>query len=1159
MDALWIGLGFVVLAVTLVDVFLSALNYDEAGFVAGRVARWQWALTRRFTRRMSRRWRPVVLRQVIGLQVMGTVITWIGGTIIGYGLIYLGSMRGKNFTYDGVHGDLFGAMYFSTAQLSTVGTSQLTPNTDFLRILSVIETLTGVVLVSLILTFLLGVYDAISNLRSLSSQFYSAGDGVSDPISSLAPYFPGGTETGLDSHLQSVSDSFSSYTDGVRLHHAAYYFQSGRDTFSLPYSIQMLAGIIGGLRWGLPASNPVTSEPTLIPLTDQFDDFATYMHPLLQWTSTDVPETVTAGEFSRQVRAELAKDRPRARRRVQRRDDGDPWVHRFVLVNRDMARLAGIEPLEDIDEAYTRYVEWLPFAYRAQQFSTAVSRDLDYQPIYANPEDEAPEAVLAPAPDEIDRNKGGGGLKGFLSRRVTLIDPGYSRLIGAIRALLSAALAVTVLVVGLPLIGASPFPAAIFGGMIAMFTGSAAGGGHGIRRLAALIAVIPVLISLGIHAVVPHDPLPQTAALAVLAFVGVAVTRFGPKFRGFGQLAFMTYYFTLILDLQGDEFLLFGGTAIVGVLSSVVLQMIPNKGAHARVVKGGVVALENRLARALDPVIDAVSAARWDPDLMRRTRNELRQTHQMASFLAGQLTGEDPDIGLTAAQASALQIRVHEAELALVNLSSEARQATGAGIPFDVRARLAGAVQSVQKRIAEYPDVPAWVSPAADADQTSDRGLPSDAAPAPDPADSLPSLQSAVHWPRAARRVLGAAYELQHAVDVLHSARAVDLASTPAWTDPSTQSVPTTETAVEPASTGETAIATTAAAGQPPVSGDTAPIWRRAIQAGVSTAVALFLGSYVSTTHQYWAAMPAYQAIGGTDGETFVKGSQRIVGTVLGAIVGFGIAIAAGPNPAVLVPVLAVSVFAMTYFRGASSPLTSFFMTMMFAQLYEFLGRLNSETIGVRIVETIIGAGIALIVAALILPTRTSDKFARQAVQLTRTVESITMTTLELWKRNRQPSTDDITALSRQESVMTSQLRDLQATAGPLRHGSGAFEPGGIENRLTGFWELLYYTRHFIGSAEQGHRVRAHLTEEQWEQLETATEQNFDALIAAYEGRASGPVHGDIGVDDLGDSDEPRAAEAALRALARANQTVAIMAVDLAPEAANLPPQRQGA
>ncbi|MGI9206711.1 MAG: potassium channel family protein, partial [Rhodococcus sp. (in: high G+C Gram-positive bacteria)] len=304
MDAVqW--LGIIILGLTLLDVFLTALNYDDAGFLTRAVTSWVWRVIRRVTRKMSRGRRPAVLRQVTGIQLIVTVGMWVGGTILGYAFIYVGMMREQDFLYNGGTDDAFGAIYFSTAQLSTVGTSQVVPDTDVSRIISVLETLTGVVLVFLILTFLLGVYGVISALRGLSAQFYNPGNSVGDPVASLKPYFPGGESRDLDSKLSSIADSFSSYTDGVRLHHSAYYFQSGRDTFSLPYSIRMLSGVVGALRWGLPRSHPVTVEPMLLPLTDQFLKFADYMHPLLGWTSTDVPETRSRGEFRRLIEEDI--------------------------------------------------------------------------------------------------------------------------------------------------------------------------------------------------------------------------------------------------------------------------------------------------------------------------------------------------------------------------------------------------------------------------------------------------------------------------------------------------------------------------------------------------------------------------------------------------------------------------------------------------------------------------------------------------------------------------------------------------------------------------------------------------------------------------------------------------------------------------------------
>ncbi|AMB58911.1 hypothetical protein AWU67_08555 [Microterricola viridarii] len=1196
------------MGVTLLDVFLTALNYDEAGFFAGRLASWQWMLTRRLTRRLARRWRPLVLRQVTGLQIMVTVFAWIGGVILGYALIYLGNMEGSNFQYSGVNGGFFGAVYFSAAQLATVGTSQLSPNTDFLRALSIVESLNGVILVSLILTFLLGIYDVISSLRALSAQFFSPGSGVGEPIASLKPYFPGGEARSLDSHLESIADTFGSYTDGVRLHHSAYYFQSGRDTFSLPYSIRMMAGIIGGLRWGLPGSNPVTQEPALLPLTVQFEKFEQYMHPLLKWQSTDVPQTVSAGDFAAQLQVETDRAKHARRRWARVQEPGDPWVSRFVQVNDKMAELVGGTPIADVREAYNRYVHWLPFAYRAEQFSAAVSRDLDYQPVYDDPADQAPAAVLAPAPNVATPRGRETGLRAFIGRRVTLIDPGYMRLIAAARALGAAVLAVAVLVGVLSALSLPLMPAAVFGGMLAMFTGAAAaaaGTGQGLKRLGGLLTIVPAMLAIGLSIVVPRDPIPVTVTLALLAFVGVALSRFGRQLGGLGQLLFVSFYFTLLLGLKPAEFLPFSLAALVGVLCSVLVALLPNRGAHARVVRGGVFAFEQRILHSLEPLIDTVSAARWDPDLQRRTRTELRQSHHTAAFLVAQLTADDPDVGLTAQQAQVLRTRVHTAELALANLAVAARSATGAGIPIEVRARLAGALQTVQKHVAGYPADPAWVGAAG---HTTGKGSPDDAddadatrSPGGPPnrsaAEALQSPIAPAHWPRPARRVYAAAFELQQASDDLYSARAADLVLRPAGAgQPGAEEVAAPDstaladenaaertaresaafdgTATDDTTTADTAADDTeldailadgvqaaadggesgphhqsahegATAGD---SGESAAIWRRAIQAALSTGIALGFGSLVSTTHQYWAAMPAYQTIGGSDGETFVKGAQKIVGTIAGATVGFGIAITAGSHPAVLLPVLALCVFASSYFRSTSSPLTSFWQTMMFAQLYEFLGRLSTEAIGVRIVETVIGAVVALLIAAIVLPTHTRTKFAAQAMKLIGSIEDVTGVALDVWRKGQAATDADVAALTRGEQAVAQQQRAVQASAAPLRRASGAFDPAGIETLLSEFWELQYYARHLVRATLRGSPVQAGVTAEQWAQLEAATAQNFAALTAAFDGRTPGPVDPEIGIDELGDGDEPGAVEAALRALARTNQLVALMVGDFVPQ-----------
>ena len=1128
MDAVqW--LGIIILGLTLLDVFLTALNYDDAGFLTRAVTSWVWRVIRRVTRKMSRGRRPAVLRQVTGIQLIVTVGMWVGGTILGYAFIYVGMMREQDFLYSGGTDDAFGAIYFSTAQLSTVGTSQVVPDTDVSRIISVLETLTGVVLVFLILTFLLGVYGVISALRGLSAQFYNPGNSVGDPVASLKPYFPGGESRDLDSKLSSIADSFSSYTDGVRLHHSAYYFQSGRDTFSLPYSIRMLSGVVGALRWGLPRSHPVTVEPMLLPLTDQFLKFADYMHPLLGWTSTDVPETRSRGEFRRLIGEDIELHRTDGHRSAPPVESEDPWVARFARVNRKMGELVHLEPLTDLDEAYERYVEWLPFAYRAQQFTDAVGRDLDYQPVYAPGWADVPETT-APG----TRKPATGGVRAFFANRFTLIDPGYIRLFGSLRVLIAAVVSVAVVAIGLELAGKAPMPTAIFGGMIAMFAGGVAaqsGARPGLAKFGGMLTLVPVVVAVGLITLVPRERLPSVLAVAALAFVGVLLSRFGPQGAGLGRVLFMTFYFSLLLRLSPDDFWLYALTGLVSVTASVLVQFIPLGHGHVGLVRSGVRAFENSVAHSIDPLVDTVSAARWDPDLRKRMHSGLDQLHHTASFLGGQLTKQDPALHFSAEQQNNLRIRLFDVELATVNLSAAARDATGSGMPIPVRARLAGELEQLQLHIRSYPDLPAWMGDSGD---ENDAIRPPD--DVPDPID----------WPLPAQRLHHAVRELRFAVDALHTARPEDLIGSPGDTD----GAGSTSAVGAGSAAGEQESSSAPSGGRAPAGTNAGPI-RRAVQAALATGLALWIGGSVSETYQYWAALPAFFVLGETDGETFLKGMQRIVGTVAGAAIGFGFAIVVGTDTPVVLPLLALCILASTYFRPVSSVLSALWITAFVALLYDLLGRLDTETIELRVVETVIGAGLALVVAAVVLPTRTRTRLSSDTSQLVRTVQDVTGICLA-HLRSGSTGTLDRQELARRELALTTLVQKVEATAVPLRRSSGALDVRGIEGRLTALWALLFYTRHLVSATERLSADENVLTDSQWGAIQDIGEDNFEALLKALAGETPSAVQEDMQATDEYDIPHDSTLSRVLQSLERIDQTVTFMVEEVLPSEGRL-------
>ena len=1134
METVWLVLGIVILGLVLLDVFLTALNYDESGFIAGPLASGQWRLLRRVTRRMSRRWRPLALRQVTGLQIMITVIAWLFGVILGFGLIYYGQMTKTAFSVSGTGAslDFFNAMYFSAAQLSTVGGSSLTAETDVLRFLSIAETLTGVVLVSLILTFLLGVYDVIRDLRALSAQFFSAERGAGSAVASLAPYFQQGQPTGLDGHLDGIASTFSSYTDGIRLHHAAYYFQSGRDQFALPYAIRMLGGTLGALRWGLPTGHTASTEPDLIPLSFQFLEFGEYLQKRLRWSSVDVPEIVSAEEFAR-----LAQEKRHRGRR-------DEWVTRFVDLERDMAELAAIEPLIDLDDSYRRYTEWLPFAYRAQQITLAVSQDLDYQPIIVtdkpvsilhsddalalqNLEEDVPGPVVeALGPRDRGARSRLSRWETFVDQHVSLVDPGYARLRAAGRSVLAASAAVVSLYFLFEATGRDGMQPAMFGGFVAMLsTGISVDKTLRGRKITSILLILPISLVVALGALVSDSPAWTAVLVVSVATLGVWLGRFGPRWGALGQVTFVAYYFALILRLHLSDVLLYVTAAALAIAWAFLLNYVILPERPRKVLQGGIEGFGQRLVASMDSLIDAVSWARWDPDIRKRVSLDMRELHRGAAFLAGQLTGEENATGLAPARSAELRLHVFDTELAAVNLKTAARNVTGTAIPLELRGRLAGRLELLQAHLAEI----------------AARPLDGSAPTAPTPhlapwQDERPPAD----WPQAARLLYQAANELHRAADVLRTAETAGL-------DPDAPPLTTVDpddAQVDDAGLDELATSAPPTDGKKPLS----PMTRRAAQVAVATGAALGVGEAVSATHQYWATLAAYQVLGGTDGETFVKGAQRITGTVVGAAVGFGIAIWTGADPAIIVPLLAIAVFASTYYRPVSPAVSNFWTTMIFALLYEFLGRLTTQALEIRILETLFGAVVALLVAWFVFPTHTRTKLNKDITKLVTDIEIVIVAGLERLEGGSKISRK---AIDKRLLVINKDVRQVNATAAPLRRTSGSLEVDGIEGRLTAVWSLTYYTRHLAHAVERMIEAGGDLTSEDWENLRRTTSHNIGALRAALADRLPTTVEENLDVSADYDPTGPttRSEDVVLRQLERINQTLVVLIESVAPGA----------
>ena len=1055
MDAAWIVIGLAILAVTLLDAFLAVLNYNEAGIFVNRFVRWEWLAIRAFTRRVSRRWRPVVLRQVTGVLIVTTLSCWILGLVLGFTLIYLGLIGfGLFHVSSGVTPDFVGAFYLSVGQFSTAGADNISPAGGWVNLVPVAEALLSVVMLSFFITFLSNIYSVIQNLRSLCADFFQVGPGVGSPIEALRPFFPAGRPRGLDMHLTFMVNDFNLYCDSLRQDRAAYHFQSGEDQFSLPYALFMTSGVIGALQWGLPAGHSATQSPEIVRLIEAFNDFRDRRYRLMGWRAPVAPSPLTREQF------EADSETFRSHRLDARLD---PWAARFFVMSDALAGLAGASIPTEADDPYTRYVGWLAFAAPAQQFVTDVGRDLDFQPIYrGDPSVPIPgQPGSAAAAGSTDRPRGQRGFGAWLRRRQIFLDPGLVRLRGALRTLAVVVVAVALAMGAAVAFSFSATTAGALAGLVALFA-TAAGRRPTMRRFG-LIGLLPVAVGITCGVLLPQGSVWTMAGLAVIAALAVWLGRFGAMAASSGGLLFIAAFFAVVLAVERSQYIAAFIAAGIGVVCSWAASLLPARSSRA-CLRGIEHAFAARTSTLLDAAIDVLSNG-TDGSAEKRLRADSLTLQGTGSHLAVLLDPDAPPAGLSRRRTQSLRVRVFEVELAAQALLRALPPTTDYAVTVDVRSVLAGELVALQAHIRMLG-----------------------ARPPGEPGNSAPYVISAHprrDWTEDARRALAAIGELAAAIDRLHDAQRAD-----------EEALLSADALEAPARTAHTEPGPTRDATELTL------IERRAVQSGLSVGLALFLGGFVSVGAQYWAALPAYQSLAAANGMTWTRNLLRVVSTVAGAAGSFALTLWVDHNPVVAFAVLVVAVFLTDFLRAVSSSWTVFWQTVLLATMYDTVSSLSAEAVHVRMVETAIGAVVALVVSAIVFPTRTRTRIMKRMSQA---VAAAMDATHAAFGRLADPASVDASVVSGLESETNRQLQAIHIVAGPVRIESGALQRGGIEPQLISLWALLYYVRRLVRADVS--RAAPALTPAQWQWLDGASRDNFQAALAVLDGRMPAQIH----------------------------------------------------
>lgn len=227
-------LGVLLLLLILLDVFLTVLYARaNAGIISNRVATVVWWVFKTIAKPFGRLRGEILSFCGPSILVM-LVLVWALGLTLAAGLIihpHLGtSVRPAN---EETPHDFMTALYAGGSSISIVGANNFTPHTATFRMIFLFNSLIGVSVTSLMLTYLMQVYTALSRRNTFSLNVHLASAETGDGAELLAHLGPGGKfETGY-ANLSTWAMDLTQAKESHHFYPVLFYFRFRQPFYSV--------------------------------------------------------------------------------------------------------------------------------------------------------------------------------------------------------------------------------------------------------------------------------------------------------------------------------------------------------------------------------------------------------------------------------------------------------------------------------------------------------------------------------------------------------------------------------------------------------------------------------------------------------------------------------------------------------------------------------------------------------------------------------------------------------------------------------------------------------------------------------------------------------------------------------------------------------------
>ena len=218
--------GFVLLALIIFDIYATVLHSSARyGPVGESLNRSVWRLARGLAFRLSRPSRHRLLNMIGPLLLPLLIVVYIVLLTLAFALVYYPRIP-SGFTFGVAHPEpsWMDAVYFSGVTLTTVGYGDVMPRIASMRFLALFEAASGLVVISLAITYILTVYSALERKRAIAvSLYHQAGEGA-DVAGFIAHHFVEGRFYGIRDALRTVTRDLQGLHESHIDHPVIHYF-----------------------------------------------------------------------------------------------------------------------------------------------------------------------------------------------------------------------------------------------------------------------------------------------------------------------------------------------------------------------------------------------------------------------------------------------------------------------------------------------------------------------------------------------------------------------------------------------------------------------------------------------------------------------------------------------------------------------------------------------------------------------------------------------------------------------------------------------------------------------------------------------------------------------------------------------------------------------